>query len=135
MPKSSCKYLPFVLICCTCHSSKNFLILKFKYLCWEKIGIRIRGIKIWIWNCGFGFLIIHEKNGGFRIRIVIPGLIFVSLNQLICWQKLQGRQIVIIFHKKCAKTCNCSGQSRVLSLEHKYPPPPSHFDFSFFLSF
>ncbi len=55
MPKSSCKCLSFLLICCICHSSKSFPILKLKNLGWEKIGIRIRGI----WNCGF--LIIYEK--------------------------------------------------------------------------
>ena len=53
----------------------NFLheinILKFKYLCREKIGIRIRH-----WNSGF--LIIYEKpaDSGSRIRIAIPEKIY-----------------------------------------------------------
>ncbi len=48
------------------HFLHEINILKFKYLCWDKIGIRIRN-----WNCGFQILDNLWKTAGFRISIPV----------------------------------------------------------------
>ena len=34
------------------------------------------GIRIWHWNCGFGFLIIYEKNDGFGLPSLILTIMY-----------------------------------------------------------